>query len=128
MPNDDMALLGDYVHSQSETAFATLVDRNTTKLHIVFPENVSDIPVKRAFEALHVYHCAFSKCPDHTPVWEVVFHYSDGSSATNQLLYDDDVLDWIAKEDGGSVIGPTDPRSRLAWVGGSFSTNRGEPL
>jgi RNA polymerase sigma factor (sigma-70 family) len=101
---------------------------NSSKLHTDFLENVSGIPVKQKFEMLYVYEGAYFKSPDHTPVWEVVFHYSDGSSATNQLLYGDDVLDWIAKEDGGTVIGPTDPRSRLAWVGGSFSTNRVQPL
>lgn len=102
---------------------------NTTNLHIVFPEQISAIPVKQQFETLYVYHGAFFKSPPSTPVWDVVFHYSDGSSSTNHLLYGDDVLDWHAKMDGGgSVIGPTDPRSRLAWTGGSSSTNRVLPL
>lgn len=97
---------------------------NSSKLSIDFPEDVSGIPVGQKLESLYVYHAAFFKCPEGSPVWSVVFHYSNGSSATNQLLYGADVLDWIAKGEDG----PTDARSRLAWVGGSFFTDRTQPL
>jgi len=101
---------------------------NATNLHIIFPENVSGIPVNQKLETLYVYHGAFFKSPAGTPVYAVVFHYEGGSSATNQILYGDDLLDWISKQEGGNPIGPASARSRLGWVGGSFRTNKVEEL
>ena len=100
---------------------------NTTKLKIVFPEARLDIPINRKFETLYVYHGSFFTSPDGTPVCAVVFRYVDGSSATNRMLYGTDMLDWVANA-GEPVIGPTGPHSKLAWVGGSFSTTQKKPL
>jgi hypothetical protein len=100
---------------------------NTTQLHIVFPEARLGMALNRKFETLYVYHGSFYQSPAGTPVCAVVFRYADGSSATNQMLYGDDIIDWMANS-GGPVIGPTDGRSRLAWVGGSFSTTKKQPL
>ena len=99
---------------------------NATTLGLNFPEQITGIKVRQKFETLYVYHGAFFKSADGTPVCAVVFRYEDGSSATNQMLYDDDVLDWVAK--GDPVIGPSGPNSTLAWVGGTFTTNSIHPL
>ena len=100
---------------------------NAKKLHIIFPEARLGIPLNQKFETLYVYHGSFFSSPPGTPVCAVVFRYADGSSATNQMLYGDDIIDWVANR-GGPVIGPTNPRSKLAWVGGSLATNSVRPL
>ena len=100
---------------------------NTTQLHIVFPEARLGIPLNQKFETLYVYHGSFFDSPDGTPVCLVVFRYADGSSVTNQMFYGEDIIDWVANR-SGPVIGPTGEHSKLAWVGGSFSTTQAEPL
>ena len=100
---------------------------NANQLKIIFPEEILGIEVKHKFETLYVYHGAFFTSPNKTPVCEIVFRYEDGSSVTNQLLYGDDVLDWVANA-RGSIIGPRGPHSKLAWVGGSFSPKKKQPL
>ena len=101
---------------------------NATKLHIIFPEQLLGITLNRTFETLYIYHGAFFKSPAGTPVCQVVFRYEDGSSATNQLRYGEDILDWIATTNADGVIGPTGPNSRLAWVNGSFTPGKVQPL
>jgi len=101
---------------------------NANKLKIIFPEQILGIAVNQKFETLYVYHGAFFTSPDKTPVCDVVFRYADGSSATNQLLYGTDILDWVAKNKGKTTIGPTGPRSKLAWVGGTFTPGQKKPL
>jgi hypothetical protein len=91
------------------------------------PEAVLDIGVNQKFETLYVYHGGFFSSPDKTPVCEVVFHYEDSSSATNQMLYGSDILDWNVKR-SGTATGPTGPHSKLAWMGGTFTPGRNEPL
>lgn len=80
------------------------------------PEEVTGIPVGRKFETLYVYEGSFYGSPKGTPVYDIVFRYDDGSSATNQILYGQDLLDWYAKG-GKKVIGPSAARSKLAWQG-----------
>ena len=92
-----------------------------------FPEQFLDIGVNQKFAALYVYHGAFFASPDKTPVCLVVFRYEDGSSATNQLLYGSDILDWNYKR-GRTGFGPTGPDSKLAWVGGTATPGKDEPL
>jgi hypothetical protein len=101
---------------------------NATKLHIIFPEARLGIALHQKFETLYVYHGSFFNSPQGTPVCNVVFRYADGSSATNTLRYGEDILDWVANRDGKPVVGPTGEHSRLAWVGGSFSPTKKEPL
>lgn len=101
---------------------------NANKLKIIFPEQILGIAMNRKFETLYVYHGAFFESPDKTPVCEVVFRYADGSSATNQLLYGSDIIDWVAKSRGKTTIGPTGPHSKLAWVGGTFTPGQKKPL
>jgi hypothetical protein len=101
---------------------------NANKLKIIFPEQILGIAVNQKFETLYVYHGAFFMSPDNTPVCEVVFRYADGSSTTNQLLYGADILDWVSKNKGKTTIGPTGSRSKLAWVGGTFTPGQKKPL
>jgi hypothetical protein len=103
---------------------------NATELKIVFPEEILGIVIKQKFETLYVYHGSFFKSPDNTPVCAVVFGYADGSSVTNQMLYGEDVIDWVDWEAGNNqdVSGPTGSRSKLAWVGGAFSPTENRPL
>jgi len=100
---------------------------NAKELKIEFPKIIPDIPVHQKFETLYVYHGAFFPSREGTPVCAVVLHYADGSAATNQLCYGADMLDWVANP-GAKVRGPVAPRSTLAWVGGSFSRDRKQPL
>jgi hypothetical protein len=99
----------------------------SAKGRLVLPEEVLDIGVNQKFETLYVYHGGFFSSPDKTPVCEVVFHYEDGSAVTNQLLYGTDILDWNVKR-SGTATGPTGPNSKLAWMGGTFTPGRKEPL
>ena len=92
-----------------------------------FPEEFPDIGVHQKFETLYVYHGAFFASPDKTPVCLVVFHYADESSVTNQLLYGVDMLDWNYKR-GRTGFAPTGPHSKLAWVGGTATPGKKEPL
>jgi hypothetical protein len=101
---------------------------NATTFKTVFPEKFPDIAMNQQFETLYVYHCAFFGAPSGTPVCEIVFNYIDGSSATNQLLYGEDILDWLPDGRNSQIVGPTAARSKIAWVGGSASTNSVRPL
>ena len=79
-----------------------------------FAEELTGIQIGKKFETLYVYHTSFFASPNGTPVYEIVFRYDDGSSATNQIRYGSDLYDWYARR---KVSKPTDSRSRLAWSG-----------
>jgi hypothetical protein len=100
---------------------------NANKLKIIFPEQILGIAVNQKFETLYVYHGAFFSAPDNTPVYDLVFRYADGSSATNQLRYRSDILDWGANS-GRGLVRPTGPNTKLAWVGGSFAPGKKQPV
>jgi hypothetical protein len=87
-----------------------------------FDEETTGIPVKKKFETLYVYHAAFYESPPKTPVYDLVFRYTDGSSFTNRILYSVDVLDWFG------TGGPTGPNSKLAWKGVCTAGGRTQPL
>lgn len=92
---------------------------NTTKLHIVFPEERKGIAVNRAFESLYIYHCSFFTSSNGVPVYSVVYRYEDGTSATNTIHYGEDIVDWVVK-DRSHPPTPTAARSSVAWTGGAF--------
>jgi hypothetical protein len=94
---------------------------------LIFPEQITGIEMKRKFETLYIYHASFFASPNGTPVYEVVFRYDDGSSATNQICYGTDVLDWYANR-GNKVIGPTGPNAKLAWHGVYSGSGNTQPL
>jgi hypothetical protein len=114
----------DQVPLQIDGMICLWGESNAKKLHIVFPEAATGIAINQKFQTLYVYHGAFFTSRPGTPVCDVVFHYEDGSSLTNQLLYGVDILDWTAK----AMTGPTGDHSKLAWVGGSFSPKHKSPL
>jgi len=92
-----------------------------------FPEELLGIQVKQKFETLYVYHACFYASPNGTPVAEVVFRYDDGSSATNQILFGDDTLDWYAKA-AKNIAAPTAARSKIAWHGEFDNKGKKQPL
>ena len=93
----------------------------------VFPEEVLGIPVNQKFEALYVYHCTFYGSLKDTPVYDMVFRYEDGESATNTIRYGVDTLDFNSPG-GKKVLGPSGPNSKVAWIGSSFTPDGKHPL
>ena len=107
--------------------FICLWGGTSAKGGLPLPEADTDIAVNQKFQTLYVYHAAFFSSPDNTPVYDVVFHYADDSSATNEVLYGADVLDWNVKR-SRTAKGPTGARSKLGWQGGTFTSGRNDPL
>jgi hypothetical protein len=93
----------------------------------VFPEEVLGIPVNQKFETLYVYHCTFYGSQKNTPVYDLVFRYEDGDSATNTIRYGVDTLDFNSPG-GKKIVGPSSPSSKVAWVGSSFTPDGKHPL
>ena len=93
----------------------------------VFPEQVLGIAVNQKFETLYVYHCTFYGSPNNTPVYDLVFRYEDGDSATNTIRYGVDTLDFNYPS-GKKTEGPTGTNTKVAWVGGSFTPDGKRPL
>ncbi len=91
------------------------------------PESDTDIAVNQKFQTLYVYHAVFFASSNNTPVYDLVFNYADGSSATNQVLYGADVLDWNVKR-SRTARGPTAARSKVGWQGGTFAPGKNDPL
>ena len=81
-----------------------------------YPEQMTGISVQRIFETLYVCHATFFEGEAGKPIYEVVFHYEDGTSASDAILAGDDVRDWFANR-AKATLGPTGPRSTLAWDG-----------
>jgi RNA polymerase sigma factor (sigma-70 family) len=105
---------------------------------LVFPEKALGIEVNQKFQTLYVYNTAWFPSPDNTPVCQVVFHYDDGSMATNQLLYGSDIVEWAANsaKKANTPTGPkfktmndpTGPNSKAVWVGGTRSLGQNRPV
>jgi WD40 repeat protein len=81
-----------------------------------YPEQITGISVKRKFETLYVCHATFFEGDKGTPVYEVLLHFDDDTSASDSILCGDDVRDWFANR-AESTLGPSGPRSTLAWDG-----------
>ena len=86
--------------------------------------------MNQKFETLYVYHCTFYVSPKYTPVYDLVFRYENGESATNTVLYGIDTMDFNTP--GGKPInaikGPTGKNTKIGWIGSSFSTDGKHPL
>lgn len=82
----------------------------------VYPEQVKDIPIQRKIETLYVCHGAFFEGKKGLPMCEIVFHYSDDTTASDKILCGDDTRDWYANRKM-PPLGPSGPRSTLAWDG-----------
>jgi hypothetical protein len=101
-------------------------ERNANVNGQVFPEKVEGIAIDREFETLFIYHCTFFESPQGTPVYELVFHYEDNTSASDTIRYLDDVRDWYCYPDEKQP-GPTSDRSALAWHGATIIENGANP-
>jgi RNA polymerase sigma factor (sigma-70 family) len=110
---------------QIDGMFCLWGEGNATKFKMDFPEEITGIKANRKFDSLYVYHGSFFRSPRGTPVCRIVFRYADGSSATNQMFYGEDILDWMTEQ---PLEAPSAARSRIAWIGGSSSTNSVRPL
>ncbi len=76
--------------------------RGNAQAGAVFAEAVTGIAVNQKFETLYVYHCTFFNSPKYTPVYDLVFRYEDGESATNTIQYGVDTMDFNTS--GGKAI------------------------
>jgi hypothetical protein len=94
---------------------------------LVFPQQRLGISISQKFDTLYVYHGVFYGSPDGTPVYELVFRYADGVSATNQILYGADLIEWHVPRTE-PVAGPTGPNSILAWHGDISPSSPAQPL
>ncbi len=87
-----------------------------TKRGMVFREHVVGIPVKQTLETLYVYHGSFFEGTSGEAVYDIMFHYADGSSAFETIFNGLDVRDWYGNREE-ETFGPTGERSVLAWDG-----------
>jgi hypothetical protein len=92
-----------------------------------FAEEVLGIPVNQKFDTLYVYHCTFYSSPKNTPVYDLVFRYEDGESATNTIRYGVDTMDFNTRG-GKDLKGPSGSNTKVAWVGSSFTPDGKHPL
>jgi hypothetical protein len=91
-----------------------------------FPEQILGIAVNQKFETLYVYHCTFFGSPKNTPVYDLVFRYENGDSATNTIRYGVDTLDFNTP--GKRTVLPSSPNTKVGWVGSSFTPDGKRPL
>jgi hypothetical protein len=89
---------------------------NNSKAGQVYPEQIPNIPIQRKFETLYVCHTAFHGRKPGLRMCETVLHYDDGTTATDTIVTGDDSRDWYADRTEKN-LGPSNPRSVLAWVG-----------
>jgi hypothetical protein len=101
-------------------------ERNANK-GLNYPEQITGIGVAREFETLYVCHAAFFEGPSRTPVYEVVFHYDDATTASDTIVCGEDVRDWYADRDK-PPLGPSSPRSTLAWDGDGKAGDRTQAI
>ena len=93
----------------------------------VYPEEVTGIAVNEKFDTLYVYHCTFYNSPKETPVYDLVFRYTDGESATNTMLYGVDTMDFNTSG-GKNIRGPSSKNTKVGWIGSSFTPDGKHPL
>lgn len=101
------------------------------KAGAVFPKQVLGIPVNEKFDTLYVYHCTFYNSPKGTPVYDLVFRYENGDSATNTVKYGIDTMDFNTNPGGKAIKdikGPTGHDTKIGWIGSSFSADGKHPL
>jgi hypothetical protein len=93
----------------------------------VFPEKIADIPLQRKFETLYICHGTFFEGEAGTPTCEVVFHYDDGTTASDTIVCGSDTRDWFANR-AKSPLGPSGLRSTLAWIGDGKAGDRPQTI
>jgi hypothetical protein len=92
-----------------------------------FPEQITGILVARKFETLYVCHAAFFEGKSGTPVCEIVLRYDDGTTASDTIVCGEDARDWFANR-AEAPLGPSSPRSTLAWDGDGKAGERTQPI
>jgi hypothetical protein len=92
-----------------------------------YPEKVDDIAVRRKFDTLYVYHCAFYDSRDGSPVYHLTFHYEDGTSSMTTICYGAHLRNWwqMANE---AVTELTDSNSKTVWRGDPPDRSGGGPF
>jgi hypothetical protein len=100
--------------------------QRNAEMGLAFPEQITGIPLERKFEFLYICHGAFFEGPAGTPTCDVVFHYDDGTSASDTLECGGDARDWFLIGDG--MVGPSNPRSTLAWKGEGLAGDRPQAI
>ena len=93
-------------------------ERNA-KNGLKYPEEITGIATNQKFETLYVCHGAFYEAKAGTKMCEVKFHYEDNTSASDTIVCGEDARDWFVKptEKTEKMLGPSGPRSTLAWSG-----------
>jgi hypothetical protein len=81
-----------------------------------YRESVESIPATGKFQTLYVLHGASFTTVDGTPIADVAFRYSDGSSATNSILYGTDSRDWWQPMAEHNPL-PANSQSKIIWRG-----------
>jgi hypothetical protein len=92
----------------------TLWGERNTKIGIVFPEKVEDIPVNRKFDTLYVYHSVFFVSRDGAPVYHLSLNYANGMSSMTTITYGAHLRDWYQPPQE-KVSDLSDSKSKLVW-------------
>jgi hypothetical protein len=79
-----------------------------------YAEKVDDIPVKRTFDTLYIYHATFYTSRDGSPVYHLTFQYTNGTSSMTTICYGAHVRDWFQTPDE-RVTELTDSKSKTVW-------------
>ena len=108
----------DHVPLHIDGIFYLWGEESAVHYHEVFPEQVLGIAISQKFEAIYVYHTTFFTTSNGTPVYSIVFNYADGSSVTNLMRYGNELLNWNLFRNK-TYYPPSNPDSKIAWVGGS---------
>jgi len=96
------------------------------KMGAVYPGQILGIAMNQRFETLYVYHCTFFGSRTGTPVYDLVFRYTNGDSATNTIRYGIDTLDFNTP--GEKTVLPSSPNTKVGWTGSSFTPDGKRPL
>ena len=93
---------------------------NNAKAGAVYPEQIPAIAVNQKFETLYVLHGTFYYTSDNTPIYDLVFRYENGESATNTLRYGVHTR-VCATAAGKPILAPSGPNSKGGLGGASFT-------
>jgi hypothetical protein len=113
---NDLASLPQGVHKFGGVKFEIgkkliqLAGKQTSSL----PAKVEGIKVGKAFTKLHILQATGTgyQTPQNTVIAKYVVHYKDKTTATVEVAYGKDVLDWWYYEKS-----PTVTRGKVAWTG-----------
>ncbi len=96
------------------------------KIGMVYPEKVDDIPVKRKFDTLYVYHATFFESRSGSPVYHLTMQYANDTSSMTTICYGAHVRDWY-QEANEPVSELTDSKSKMVWRGDNPDSKPNRP-